>query len=71
MKACYLLITTAMSIYAVAVNCGYKDEKFFARQFGEFKGCSPIRSKFAFLTTDLNLDMKSTADEMFDFFAEL
>lgn len=30
-----------------------------------------IRSEFAFLTTDLKLDMKSTADEMFDFFAEL
>ncbi len=42
MKACYLLLTTAMSIYAVALNCGYNDEKFFARQFGKFKGCSPM-----------------------------
>ena len=49
MKACFLLITTAMSIYAVAVNCGYNDEKFFARQFGKFKGCSPMeyRKKYA------------------------
>lgn len=30
-----------------------------------------IRSEFAFLTTDLKLDEKSTANEMFDFFAEL
>ncbi|MBR6580982.1 MAG: ABC transporter ATP-binding protein [Ruminococcus sp.] len=30
-----------------------------------------IRSEFSFLTTDLKLDMKSTADEMYDFFAEL
>jgi len=30
-----------------------------------------IRSQFAFLTTDLKLDMKSTANDMFDFFADL
>ncbi|MBR6879627.1 MAG: ABC transporter ATP-binding protein [Clostridiales bacterium] len=30
-----------------------------------------IRSEFAFLTTDLKLDEKSTANEMFDFFAGL
>lgn len=30
-----------------------------------------IRSEFSFLTTDLKLDMKSTADEMYDLFAEL
>ena len=49
MKACFLLITTAMSIYAVAVSSGYNDEKFFARQFGKFKGCSPMeyRKKYA------------------------
>ena len=30
-----------------------------------------VRSQFAFLTTDLKLDMKSTANEMFDFFSKL
>ena len=35
------------------------------------KNPTDIRSEFSFLTTDLKLDMKSTADEMFDFFAEL
>ncbi len=49
MKACFLLLTTAMSVYAVAINCGYNDEKFFARQFGKYKNCSPMeyRKKFA------------------------
>lgn len=42
LKACFLLMTTAMSIYAVALNCGYNDEKYFARQFRKFKGCSPM-----------------------------
>lgn len=30
-----------------------------------------VRSKLAFLTTDLKLDMRTTANEMFDFFAAL
>ncbi len=30
-----------------------------------------VRSRIAFLTTDLKLDMKSTANSMFDFFSEL
>lgn len=30
-----------------------------------------VRSRFAFLTADLKPDMKSTASDMFDFFAEL
>ena len=41
MKACYLLYSTAMSIYATAVNCGYDDEKFFSRQFRQVTGFSP------------------------------
>ena len=43
MKACYLLTTTAMSIYAVAVSCGYEDEKYFARQFRQSTGRSPMQ----------------------------
>ena len=35
------------------------------------KNPTDIRSKFSFLTTDLKLDVKSTANEMFDFFANL
>lgn len=41
MKACYLLYSTAMSIYATAVSCGYDDEKFFSRQFRQVTGFSP------------------------------
>lgn len=49
LKACYLLLTTAMSVYAVAVSCGYADEKYFARQFRQNVGCSPVqyRGKFS------------------------
>lgn len=43
MKACYLLTTTAMSVYAVAVSCGYSDEKYFARQFRQNKGLAPMQ----------------------------
>ncbi len=43
LKACYLLITTAMSVYAVAVSCGYEDEKYFARQFKQLIGLSPMQ----------------------------
>ncbi|MBE6846957.1 MAG: helix-turn-helix domain-containing protein [Ruminococcus sp.] len=43
MRAGYLLCTTAMSIYAVALQCGYSDEKYFARQFKQSMGCSPAQ----------------------------
>lgn len=43
MLACYLLCSTAMSVYAVAMKCGYTDEKYFARQFRKNIGCSPIQ----------------------------
>lgn len=35
------------------------------------KNSREIRSKFAFLTTDLKLDMKATASSMYDYFSEL
>lgn len=35
------------------------------------KSNADIRSEFSFLTTDLKLDTKSTANNMYDFFAEL
>ena len=43
LKACYLLCTTSMSVYAIAINCGYADEKYFARQFKQSLGCSPMQ----------------------------
>jgi len=43
MLACYLLCTTAMSVYAIALECGYTDEKYFARQFRQSVGCSPVQ----------------------------
>ncbi len=41
MLAKYLLCTTVMSVYSVSVQCGYADEKYFARQFHQTAGCSP------------------------------
>ncbi len=43
MLACFLLCTTAMSVYAIAKKCGYADEKFFARQFRQGTGYSPVQ----------------------------
>lgn len=43
MLACFLLCTTAMSIYAIAQKCGYTDEKYFARQFRQSTGYSPVQ----------------------------
>lgn len=43
MLARYLLCTTVMSVYMVALQCGYANEKYFARQFGQNMGCSPIQ----------------------------
>lgn len=49
MKARFLLSATAMSVYAVAVSCGYEDEKYFARQFRQNTGYSPMeyRKRYA------------------------
>lgn len=43
MLARYLLCTTAMSVYSIAISCGYTDEKYFARQFRQYVGCSPMK----------------------------
>ena len=37
----YLLITTALSLPAVAFKCGYEDDKYFLRQFRQITGVSP------------------------------
>ena len=43
MLARYLLLTTAMSISAVAMSCGYTDEKYFDRIFRQNIGLSPMQ----------------------------
>ena len=48
MKARYLLLTTAVSVYGAAVSCGYSDEKYFARIFGKNTGCSPMEYRKRF-----------------------
>ncbi len=50
-KACYLLSTTAMSVYGVSVSCGYSDEKYFARQFKQCIGYSPLVYRKRFLVS--------------------
>ncbi|MBR7038206.1 MAG: substrate-binding domain-containing protein [Oscillospiraceae bacterium] len=37
----YLLITSNVSISAVAIRCGYTDEKYFLRQFRQSTGMTP------------------------------
>ena len=39
----YLLSTTPMSVYSIAMKCGYSDEKYFMRQFKQLVGCSPVQ----------------------------
>jgi len=43
MRAKFLLCTTAMSIYSVALQCGYTDEKYFSRRFRQAAGCAPMQ----------------------------
>ncbi len=43
MLAKYLLCTTAMSIYAISLQCGYSDERYFTRQFHQNVCCSPLQ----------------------------
>lgn len=37
----YLLLTTSLSIPAIAAKCGYDDDKYFLRQFRQITGISP------------------------------
>lgn len=37
----YLLITTSLNLPAIAVKCGYDDDKYFMRQFRQITGVSP------------------------------
>ena len=39
----YLLLTTSISIPAISFKCGYKDEKYFMRQFRQMTGSTPNR----------------------------
>lgn len=61
--------TTTMRMLSTLIKPDSGD--VFYNDKSAVKNPTSIRSEFAFLTTDLKLDMKSTADEMFDFFAEL
>lgn len=61
--------TTTMRMLSTLIKPDSGD--IFYNDKSAVKNPTSIRSEFAFLTTDLKLDMKSTADEMFDFFAEL
>jgi len=61
--------TTTMRMLATLIKPDKGD--VFYNETSAVKNPEEVRSKFAFLTTDLKLDMKSTASIMFDFFAEL
>ncbi len=61
--------TTTMRILATLIKPDQGD--VFYNGINAIKSPEIVRSKFAFLTSDLKLDMKSTANLMFDFFAEL
>ena len=61
--------TTTMRMLATLIKPDKGD--VFYNETSAVKNPEVVRSKFAFLTTDLKLDMKSTASIMFDFFAQL
>lgn len=61
--------TTTMRMLATLIKPDQGD--VFYNDISAVKSPEIVRSKFAFLTSDLKLDMKSTANLMFDFFAEL
>ena len=37
----HLLLTTNLSLQAIAFQCGYEDDKYFLRQFRQITGCTP------------------------------
>lgn len=61
--------TTTMRILTTLIKPDGGD--VFYNDKSVVKNQEAVRSEFAFLTADLKLDIKSTADEMFDFFAQL
>lgn len=61
--------TTTMRMLATLIKPDKGD--IFYNNISAVKSPEVVRSKFAFLTTDLKLDMKSTASNMFDFFVQL
>lgn len=61
--------TTTMRMLATLIKPDSGD--VFYNDISAVKSPETVRSKFAFLTTDLKLDMKSTANIMFNFFASL
>ena len=61
--------TTTMRMLATLIKPDKGD--IFYNNISAVKSPEVVRSKFAFLITDLKLDMKSTASNMFDFFAQL
>lgn len=61
--------TTTMRMLATLIKPDRGD--VYYNDVSAVKHPEEVRAKFAFLTTDLKLDMKSTASSMFDFFAEL
>lgn len=61
--------TTTMRMLATLIKPDSRDA--FFDDISVRKEPMKVRSKIAFLTTDLKLDMKSTANVMYDFFAEL
>lgn len=61
--------TTTMRMLATLIKPDSGD--VFYNDISAVKSPEQVRSCLAFLTTDLKLDMKSTANIMFDFFSEL
>lgn len=37
----HMLLTTSMSVSAIAMKCGYEDEKYFMRQFRQLTSYTP------------------------------